>query len=182
MGFSASSEPQNGGRLRIVSGRGAWCSDDSFPSATDLGRPVLGAESNHATTVDWQLNCANPVRIQDALGGPSIGSEFLEGIETPDGYHRIAVLELEEALGSRSKGTEVRNRLFNYINAGAEFVVLDFAGVGVISSSFADEVMGKLAVEMGELEFRRRIFVESASPTNRSLIERAISLRLLSGV
>lgn len=172
----------NGGHLRIASGRGVWHSDVTKLSGTDRSRPVLDHEAHHATIVDWQLDCAQPVRIQDALGARVAGESFLEGIETPEGYHRVAVLELEESLGSRAKGAEVRNRLSNYISAGAEFVVLDFAGVGVISSSFADEVLGKLAVDLGELEFRRRIFVDSASPTNRSLIERAIALRIESGV
>jgi hypothetical protein len=172
----------NGGHLRIVSGRGQWTTDPDGASDSSMERPVLDPQANHSTTVDWQLDCARPVRIQDALNAPDGIPDFLDSIETPDGYHRVAVLELEESLGSRSKGAEVRNRLTNYINAGAEFVVLDFAGVGVVSSSFADEVMGKMAVELGELEFRRRLFIDSASPTNRSLIERAIGLRLKSGL
>ncbi len=59
-----------------------------------------------------------------------------------------------------------------------EFRGFDFKGVGVVSSSFADEVLGKLAAAMGEQQFRRRVFIENASVTNRSLIERAISLRI----
>lgn len=172
----------NGGRLRIVSGRGIWCNDPTEPGLTDLSRPVLETEGHHATLVDWQLECAAPVRIEEALGRRTPSESFLETIEAPDGYHRVGVLEIEEALGSRAKGAEVRVRLANYLAAGAEMIVMDFTGVGVISSSFADEVLGKLAVEMGELEFRRRIFVDSASPTNRSLIERAISLRLETGL
>jgi hypothetical protein len=128
------------------------------------------------------LDCSRPVRIQDALGASQPGPDFLEAFETPEGYHRIAVLELEEALGSRAKGGEVRTRLANYLAAGAEFVVLDFAGIGVVPSSFADEVLGKLAAELGELEFRRRVFIDAASPTNRSLIERAIALTLQTGL
>jgi Histidine kinase-, DNA gyrase B-, and HSP90-like ATPase. len=172
----------NGGRLRIVSGRGIWCNDPHDPGMTDLARPVLDPENHQATLVDWQLDCASPVRIEEALGKTSPTESFIENIEAAEGFHRIGVLEIEEALGSRAKGSEVRTRLVNYLAAGAEIIVLDFTGVGVISSSFADEVLGKLAVDMGELDFRRRIFVDSASPTNRSLIERAISLRLQSGV
>lgn len=171
----------NGGELRIISGRGQWSSNSNAATATDLSRPVLDAEWNQATTIDWQLDCSRAVRIQDALGAPRSGADFLEAIETPDGHHRVAVMDLEESLGSRAKGSEVRMRLRNYLEAGAKFIVLDFAGVGVVSSSFADEVLGKLALELGELDFRRRIFVDSASPTNRSLIETAIALRLETG-
>lgn len=172
----------NGGRLRIVSGRGIWSNDAAQPGATDLGRPVLDADAHQATLVDWQLDCSAPVRIDEALGNTVAAESFIENIESPDGFYRVGVLEIEEALGSRAKGSEVRTRLQNYLAAGAEMIVLDFAGVGVISSSFADEVLGKLAAEIGELNFRRRIFIDSASVTNRSLIERAIALRLESGL
>lgn len=171
----------NGGELRITSGRGRWTNGPDV-STTELSRPVLDPDLHQATTVDWQLNCSTPVRIEDALGRYRIGSDFLESIETPDGHHRVAVVDLEDSLGSRVKGEEVRTRLLNYIGAGAQYLVLDFSGVGVVSSSFADEVLGKLAVELGELEFRRRVFVDAASPTNRSLIERAIALRLVTGL
>lgn len=172
----------NGGRLQIVSGRGIWSNDPSQPGQTDRARPVLDSSEHHATLVDWQLECGSPVRIDDALGRASSAESFLERIEAPDGYYRVGVLEIEEALGSRAKGAEVRTRLQNYLAGGAEMIVLDFTGVGVISSSFADEVLGKLAVELGELEFRRRVFVDSASITNRSLIERAINMRIETGL
>lgn len=171
----------NGGNLRITSGRGRW-SNGPEGSESSPNRPVLEPEMHQSTTVDWQLDCSTPVRIEDALGNTMAGGDFLESIETPDGHHRVAVVDLEDSLGSRVKGQEVRTRLKNYLGAGARYLVLDFAGVGVVSSSFADEVLGKLAVELGELEFRRRVFVDSASPTNRSLIERAIALRLIAGI
>jgi hypothetical protein len=72
-------------------------------------------------------------------------------------HHRVSVIELEESLGSRKLGADIRTRLENYLRAGAKFVVLDFKGVGVVSSSFADEVLAKLAMSMGELELRRRV-------------------------
>lgn len=143
---------------------------------------MLDPESNHATLVDWQLDCSNPVRIEEALGSRGAQSSFLDPLETDEGYYRVAVIDLEEALGSRAQGAEVRNRLANYILAANSHVILDFSGVGVISSSFADEVLGKLAVEMTELEFRRRVFVDNASITNRALIETAIARRLEVGI
>jgi hypothetical protein len=167
----------NGGDLRIVSGRGRW-TNGSDGSSSQLDRPVLDPDMHQSTTVDWQLDCSAPVKIEEALGTTVSSGDFLESIETPEGHLRVAVLDLEDSLGSRVKGEEVRTRMLNYLAADTRYLVLDFAGVGVVSSSFADEVLGKLALELGELEYRRRVFVDSASPTNRSLIERAISMRL----
>ena len=50
----------------------------------------------------------------------------------------------------------------------------------MISSSFADEAIGKLYAELGPLTFGRRIHSISVDPLVRSLIERAIVQRLRS--
>lgn len=172
----------NGGELTVRSGRGIWnFKGGKISGDTDMTRPVLDADA-HSTTVDWRLDCATPVSINEALGRAEQPSGLLETIEVGTGHYRIDASELEEYVGSRAKGEEVRTRIKNYLADGAKQVVLDLSSIGVVSSSFADEVVGKLAVELGELEYRRKVFVENASPTNRGLIERAIELRLKSGV
>lgn len=168
----------NGGVLNVTSGWGHWTfQNDQVRRNTDRSRELPDRNNHLSTLVDWQLNCAQKVRIDEALGGSPI-NDFLETIEDDEGMYRISVSEIEESLGSRKLGSEIRTRLENYMSAGAQYVTLDFKGVGVVSSSFADEVLAKLASDMGELEYRRRVFVDNASPTNRALIERAIALRL----
>lgn len=172
----------NGGQLAIRSGRGAWAYRDGKVATTlDMQRPLLDASVSHSTTVDWRLDCARPVSINDALGRPEQESELLSALATGEDYYRIDASELEALVGSRQHGSEVRTRIRNYVAAGANQVVLDLRGIPLVSSSFADEVMGKLAAEMGELQFRRTIFVDGASSVNRGLIERAIELRLKTG-
>ncbi|WP_158281060.1 STAS-like domain-containing protein [Promicromonospora sp. AC04] len=170
----------NGGSLSVRSGRGTWqLQKGAVEHSHTPSTPVPEAENHQATLVDWRLECAKRVRIDEALGGSYAPiNEFLESIEDPEGAYRVPVVDIERALGSRKLGAEIRTRLENYLRAGARYIVLDFKGVGVISSSFADEVLAKLAESMGELEFRRRIYVDSASITNRGLIDRAIALRL----
>lgn len=167
----------NGGQLTIRSGRGVWSTQPGL-SGTDMNRPVLQREDHHSTLVDWQLECAKPVRIEDALGRTLPAASFLDTFETAEGYHRVAIKDLEDAVGSRGRGAEVRTRLENHVLAANSYVVLDFSGIGVISSSFADEVLGKLALSMGLAEFKRRAFVDNASTTNQALIETVISRRV----
>lgn len=170
----------NGGALNVTSGWGRWeFRDGEVRLLTDRSRELPDKENHLSTLVDWQLDCSRKVRIDEALGSSRPMNDFLETIEDDEGIYRVSVSDIEESLGSRKLGAEIRTRLENYLKAaGAQFVVLDFKGVGVVSSSFADEVLAKLAHGMGELEFRRRVFVDNASVTNRGLIERAISLRL----
>jgi len=170
----------NGGELCVTPGWGRWTFRDGRSlKRTDRFQILADREDHQSTLVDWQLDCSQQVRIDEALGRERPeSSELLERVEDDDGVHRISVNEIEESLGSRKLGTDIRTRLENYLAAGADFVLLDFKGVGVVSSSFADEVLAKLAVSMGELEYRRRVFVDNASVTNRSLIETAILLRM----
>lgn len=169
----------NGGTLNVSSGWGRWENRGGEVSmSTDRYQSLPDREHHQSTLIDWQLECSRKVRIDEALGSPREINDFLEAIEDDEGVHRVSVREIEDSLGSRKLGAEIRTRLENYLNAGAQFVVLDFKGVGVVSSSFADEVLAKLALGMGELEYRRRVFVDNASVTNRALIERAISMRL----
>jgi len=60
-------------------------------------------------------------------------------------------------------------------------IVIDFSGVSVISSSFADEVFGMLFVELGPMTFMRKIVFQNVSPTVNGLIDRAITLRAQQG-
>jgi len=171
----------NGGVLNVTSGWGRWSLQHGQTElSTDRFRALPDIENHQSTIVDWQLDCSQKVRIDEALGTSYPINDLLDTIEDDEGVYRVSVSEIEESLGSRKLGAEIRTRLENYLRAaaGLQFVVLDFKGVGVVSSSFADEVLGKLAASMGELEFRRRVSIDNVSATNRALIERAISLRL----
>lgn len=170
----------NGGRLTIHSGKGTWSMDEGkvTKSDSDPKRPLLDLENNHGTTVDWQLNCENRVSIGAALGSRFQMGDLLESIETVDGYYELNAAELEESIGSRKHGREIRNRITNYLLAGAPQIVLNMNQLDTISSSFADEVLGRLAAELGEDEYRTRIAIFGASKTNHQIISRAVELRI----
>lgn len=169
----------NGGVLNIHSGKGSWSlkEDKVVHSESDPWRPLLSLEDHHGTTVDWQLNCETKVSIGEVLGSRSSSSDLVESIETIDGYHELDASELESSIGSRKHGSEIRTRISNYLAAGAPQIVLNMTRLDTVSSSFADEVLGKLAAEMGEMDFKKRIVIVGASTTNRQLIARAIELR-----
>ena len=78
--------------------------------------------------------------------------------------------------GSRQGGKRVRAMIENLVRAGRP-VTLDFDGVGVFSSSFADEVFGRLFVDMGPRAFMTRISMRNVVPTVEGLIDRAIVQR-----
>jgi hypothetical protein len=83
------------------------------------------------------------------------------------------------SFGSRPAGTPVRNKLKNLLNmSGSQKVYVDFEGIPLISSSFADEVFGKLFLEIGPLSFMQGFEFINIMKTVRQLIDKAIAQRM----
>ena len=82
----------------------------------------------------------------------------------------------ERNIGSRRGGIQIRKRIEGLLKLCSP-VVIDFEGIGVISSSFADEVFGRLFVEMGPRSFMTKLEIRNADPTVEVLIDRAIVQR-----
>ena len=92
----------------------------------------------------------------------------------------LTIKEHKQQLGSRAGGkfvhTLLKNMLREVEKGNAKHVVIDFADIGVISSSFADEVFGRLYVELGPF-YQRWLQFQNADSTIEYLIDRAIVQR-----
>ena len=84
--------------------------------------------------------------------------------------------ETGNTFGSRNGGKHARTKIENLLRE-KKHVILDFEGVGIISSGFADEVFGRLFVDMGFRAFTQRIEMRNVDPTIDGLIDRAIEQR-----
>ena len=98
--------------------------------------------------------------------------------EVDDGQFVFRVAEKAQGmLGSREGGRKVRRTIENLLQDGGRIDV-DFSGVSVISSSFADEVFGRLFVKLGPVAFMNRVRITHVDPTVRGLIDTAIQKRV----
>lgn len=140
------------------------------------------------TFVVCQIDCDNPQLIDKALiiGGRehSPPFDYIERKhELPGGELKVDAGDLCLTFGSRQSGIEARRYIKNLLNTSEEVrLEVDFADVFVVSSSFADEVFGKLFVEMGPLRYMRRISLVNVASTVEGLIDRAITLRAQTGL
>lgn len=171
----------NSGEMEIRSGRGRMTFTGSkLDGEYILSGPVLDPNGHRGTTVDWQLDVSRPVSLSKALGMKQPNMR-LERIEDEEGEHRVHVSEFEEGLGSRRSAEQIRIKLLNYLSEGAPRLVLDFTGINVISSSFADEVLGKLALQMGLVQFINRFRLDNMTDTVEVIVNRAIQQRIAEG-
>jgi anti-anti-sigma regulatory factor len=73
----------------------------------------------------------------------------------------------------------VRTKLKNLIAfLDSNKVIVDFEDVHLVSSSFADEVFGKLFVELGPLGFSASLEMRNIDPIVKLLIDKAIVQRM----
>jgi len=141
----------------------------------------------NGTLVVSCIDYSNPGLLSEALrfgGRPCHPVDFLEMKFEDASGDRITFCMKDEAItfGSRRAAEPINMKLKNLARlCKDQKIFIDFADVAVISSSFADEVFGKLFVEMGPLAFIQKFEFKNTSDTVRSLIDRAITLRGAAG-
>jgi anti-sigma regulatory factor (Ser/Thr protein kinase) len=104
--------------------------------------------------------------------------------ESTDGAKLVFTLKNEaSSLGSRLAARQVRIQISNLLQmSGSKKIAIDFEDIALISSSFADEVFGKLFVEMGPIRFGHRIELINSNDTIQGLIDKAIVQRTATGL
>jgi hypothetical protein len=136
--------------------------------------------------VDALIDFSDPTLLERALaidGRSQPSNDYIEHRYEQDDLRSIRFNLLEQAVSFRSRpaGKPVKIKLGNIIGAcPGQYVYVDFQGISVISSSFADEVFGKLFVELGPMRFMQTVRLINVSPTVQALIDRAITQRMQS--
>lgn len=164
------------GRFAIHSGYASVGSDfDARMEATPVG----------GTLVVVRLDYSDPHALWRAIpaldGLRELSGDYVENRyehETDDVLHFVVKQEAD-SVGSRSAGRLVRSKLQSLMSMYPNYPVhVDFDGIAVISSSFADEFLGKLFVRIGALRFMNTIHLRGVSPAVRSLLDQAIFQRV----
>ncbi|TBD47071.1 STAS-like domain-containing protein [Rhizobium ruizarguesonis] len=105
--------------------------------------------------------------------------DYIERTYHVDGDHVSFVVSKElNAFGSRDAGRTARTKIANLMDGGRSPVEFDFEGVRLISSSFADEVFGKLFEDLGAIRFTQLCRFKKVDSTVQGLIDRAIQQRI----
>ena len=169
------------GDFQIHSGNASLFSDQSTVTVHGESIPF------HGTLVVSTIRYNQPLALEKALnfkGKAFDPVDFVENKYETDAEENVRFELGSEStgLGTRSAGSPVRQKLINLARICGGTIVVDFSEVPLLSSSYADEVFGKLFAELGAITFSNRFKLVNIDPTVRSLIERAIQQRVASGV
>ena len=169
----------SGGMFEITSGTAqvaARTASGGHPAV--YRRPV--AQRFPGTLVSVEIGSNKGFRLAEALrfsGAPHQPTDRIElYYETDDGAALSLRLQDESTgFGSRHAGRLLRTKCMNLMLAEPQKpLLLDWTGVRLVSSSFADELAGKLFVALGPLAFGARVRNAGMAGTVQSLVEKAI--------
>lgn len=169
-----------GGSLEILSGNGRMKTTER-----ETTRLPIKDMSYNGTMVCGEINITEDFSISKALDFDGKGDYIpLDVIDTKYEMEENDCLQLfmrEETtgFGSRKSGFQIRTKVKNLLSAKPGYpIIVDWHGVPVISSSFADEFIGKLFLEMGAMTFMSTVKNRSMENLVRGLLDKAISQRL----
>ena len=167
----------NAGSLTIQSGKGCFSFDGSeFLQNSDQ---KYIDKDHQTTTVDFQLNCNKKVSIAEALNGcvpANLRIEQREDDQTKTIPYRLA--DQASGTGTRQSGERIRNEILNLTKESSYRIVIDFNGISVVSSSFADELIGKLVGELGFTGFLQRIQLSGMNDFIAPIVDRSVAQRI----
>lgn len=168
----------NDGSLQIISGKGGLRFVNKSKSTESYQRIIMLSPKHQSTAINFDLRLNRGISMKEALGGYEPLDLFIESLA--DEYDRIVYRIIDQAsgTGTRQSGLRIRNEIVNIFKSVKKPVILDFEGVGIIASSFADELIGKLVQELGIFQFQAAFPMKNMNAIIQSIVQRSLSQRL----
>ncbi len=171
------------GLFAITSGRGymRWSVDNNVANTYNYNKAYRG------TFVDVQIPLGTGIDLSTIFEGHPSGDRKFTAIDTIENKYlsddlQTLMLRMSEekiGFGTRQAGAQMRTKIKNLMAAEPNCpVVIDWDGVELIASSYADEFLGKLYVEIGPKPFGNRVLLQNMSDNICKLLDMAITQRI----
>jgi hypothetical protein len=186
---------QNGGSLRVWTGNTVLRLDSGGEHFTmipalpgtgvalslDTRRPVDLKETWIAERVEGWLDETSPAEATPSMMLREPGAVSRSDLEEGAAERRFDVAAACESTGIRNPAKRLREKILIQLARGAGPVILDFSGVHQAASSFLDELLGRLAAELGRQAFADRLRVRGMSDVIQRMTNVVIAQRTATG-
>ena len=136
-------------------------------------------KQNGTTLIDFQFNYDKTVDVVKALNGYRRTDLWLENLETDnDDIVEITIKDIVKNYGTRKSGQMLRNVIENIVNNDNKKINISFKDINIISSSFADEAIGKLLVNYGFVSFINLFLLTNINDICARIIDRSVEQRM----
>lgn len=168
----------NSGRLTITSGGGAIFYNKNTRRCESLDGLDTIDPDWPGTHLDFQLDFDSAIDFASLWAELPAPINFrCERLEDSDDRVVIKIADQSFGTSTRKSGSEMRRLTSNLLRAQDQDVVLDFSGITMISSSFADEAIGKVLTDASINSAQHRLKTHGTSPTIDLIINDAVRSR-----
>lgn len=170
---------QNRGQLTLSSGGGAIFYNRNTGSVKNFDNVFVLSDQNPGTNIDVQLDASHRVSLKEAFAGDYDPVDIrIENMENPEGFVVVPVKQMSVGTGTREAGLEMRVYVQNLIRKSDRPVLIDFAGIGMVSSSYADEFLGKLYRDLPTELLGSRLRISELNDTAATIVRNAVAHRI----
>jgi len=100
-------------------------------------------------------------------------------VEDAEGRINIVFKSKESDKEIQKSGEKIRNELINIYKQSGKSITLDFKDLNIVSSSFADELIGKLVAEFGFYAFNNVFKLKNMNTSVQSIVQRSVAQRMI---
>ena len=165
------------GMITLCSSGALYTYSDGNEKWIDSGCFNLGREKG-TTMVDFQLDYSKPIDVARALNGYEPYDKWTEDHENDKGEFIVRIAEEASGTGTRLSAEKIRNIVVGAKNNNYSTIIIDFEGVLMIGSSFADELIGKLIAKYGFSKFMQHIVIMGTNDLTEAIINRSVGQRM----
>jgi hypothetical protein len=173
---------EGNGILNISSGRDTYRYWNGETSITNDGVCSLSKDLG-CTTVDFQLDYSSDISIDRVLTFQgktfTFTNLFIDNLEDDNGVLVFKVAEMSEGTGTREAALRLKNQIINSIRDKRKRAIIDFEGVNVVASSYIDELIAKLLIELGLFQFNQRISLHNISELLQKALQKSVIQRII---
>ncbi|WP_455108708.1 STAS-like domain-containing protein [Porphyromonas sp.] len=171
------------GSLCISSGEGVYSVKSKNKGAARAVKNNTGqypCKEARSTLVDFQIGGKNEIDLSrtEFFTKYPLPDYYIEDFENSQSEYVYEIAKHSEGTGTRVAGMRARNQILNIIKAASSPITLDFTHVDTLSSSYADELLVKLLLELGLLRFNQAIRLKGLSELNQRILERSFRQRV----
>lgn len=172
----------NKGHLSVMSGRAIKIFDYEKDEEEIYDNLAVLGEHNQCTRIDFSLNFDNVIDIKESLGNYSVYETINSDIENMENENDWIIFDVKKqallGTGTRQSGKQLRKYLINIMNTSDKKIVIDFKDVDMVSSSFADELIAQLILEIGKDVYKDRFVLSNVNEHSNIIISSAIRQRV----
>ena len=157
-----------------------WSGDATFEIKGGVRRAIHKGARIEGTGLLLSFNLGRPVKLGDTWIGER-GWSYIDAEAERISEQGIVVKDVCSHTGSRPPATRLRRKIVAILPEMDGSLSLDFEGIKTISSSFLDELLGRLMRELGEKKFKEAIVIKGLSELQMNMANNVIGQRMQGG-